>query len=46
MWGCVQAARGVGCALLPAGKAWMDNPGSWLLQLLAKMKPVAVLAET
>lgn len=46
MWGCVQAARRVGCALFPAGKAWMDNPGSWLLQLLAKIKHVVVLTET
>lgn len=45
MWGCIQAAPGAGCALLPAGKAWVGNSGSWLLQLLANIKPVIVPTE-
>lgn len=42
----MQDACGMGGALLPATKAWVDNPGSWVLQLLAKIKPVIVPTET
>lgn len=45
-WGYAQAAGRVGCALLLAGKSAVDHAGSWLLQLLAKIKPVIVPAET